>query len=424
MLIYLSKITHLAEQMVGPPGGPKFRRPILTELARRLGERRRYLQVLFGPRQSGKTTLALQAVAEFGGPSHYASADAPGLPERSWIETHWNVARAKVSDDHAAEGLLVLDEIQRLPEWASTVKALWDEDSRVGTRLKVILLGSAPLTVQRGLGESLAGRFEILRVPHWSFPEMSAAFGWDLDRYLYFGGYPGAAPLASEPDRWRAYILDSLVETTLSRDVLLLTRVDKPILLRQLFLLACEYSGQILSYQKMLGQFQDAGNTTTLAHYLSLLDDSGLVTGLQKFSGRRVRRRGSIPKLIVRNTALMAAVSGLSFEDARSDRGFWGRLVESAVGAHLLNSQAGGERDLYYWRERNQEVDFVLSNGRTTVALEVKSGPGADPGHGLSAFSRAYPRASVNLVGGSGLSIETALSRPRPEWYSRPDAPA
>ncbi len=403
--------------------GPKFRRPILTELNRRLKERRRYLQVLFGPRQSGKTTLAIQARDEFEGPSHYASADAPGLPESSWIETHWNVARAKVSDRPGGGGLLVLDEIQRVPGWAPAVKGLWDEDSRVGRRLKVILLGSAPLTVQRGLGESLAGRFEILRVPHWSFPEMSAAFGWDLEHYLYFGGYPGAAPLADEPERWRAYILDSLVETTLSRDVLLLTRVDKPVLLRQLFLLACEYSGQILSYQKMLGQFQDAGNTTTLAHYLSLLDDSGLVTGLQKFSGRRVRRRGSIPKLIVRNTALMTAVGGLSFDEARSDRGFWGRLVESAVGAHLLNSQEGGERDLYYWRERNEEVDFVLSNGRAALAIEVKSALGAGPGPGLGAFGRAYPRASKILVGGSGLPLASALSRPRRDWYGVTSVP-
>jgi len=151
------------------------------------------------------------------------------------------------------------------------VKRLWDEDSRLGHDLKVVLLGSAPLLVQRGLSESLTGRFEVLRVSHWSFGEMRSAFGFSLDDYLYFGGYPGAAPLASDPGRWVRYVLDALIETTISRDVLLMTRVDKPALLRRLFELSCRYSGQVLSYTKMLGQLQDAGNSTTLAHYLDLL---------------------------------------------------------------------------------------------------------------------------------------------------------
>lgn len=216
--------------------------------------------------------------------------------------------------------MLVLDEIQEIPAWSDLVKRRWDEDTRAGTRLKVVLLGSAPLLIEHGSTESLAGRFEIVRVPHWSFSEMREAFGWNLDRYLYFGGYPGAATLVEDPARWAAYVLDSLIETTISRDILSLTRVDKPALLRQLFRLSCDYSGQVVSYQKMVGQLQDAGNTTTLAHYLRLLSAAGLVTGVEKFSGARVRQHGSSPKLLVLNTALMTACSGSSMHAARNDR--------------------------------------------------------------------------------------------------------
>jgi predicted AAA+ superfamily ATPase len=161
---------------------------------------------------------------------------------------------------------------------------------------------------------------------------MRAAFGVTPDEYLYFGGYPGAVSLVREPDRWRRYIADSLIETSVSRDVLLLTRVDEPAPLRRLFELACRYSGQILSYTKMLGQLQDAGNTTTLAHYLDLLAGAGLVCGLQKVAGDAARSRGSSPRLQVLNTALMTATSGLGLEEAKGDREYRGRLTESAVG--------------------------------------------------------------------------------------------
>ena len=273
----------------------------------------------------------------------------------------------------------------------------------------MLLLGSTQLLVQHGLSESLAGRFEVIHVPHWSFDEMRDAFGWDLDRYLFFGGYPGAASLTNDLARWRQYILESLIETAISRDVLLLTRVYKPALLRQLFRLGCDYSGQIVSFQKLLGQLQDAGNTTTLAHYLGLLAGAGMLTGLPKFSGSRVRLRGSIPKLLVLNTALMTASSNLGPEEAREDRAFWGRLVESAVGAHLVQSSLGTGLGVAYWRDRREEVDYVLSERGRVLALEVKSVPGSVRRSGLEAFRRAYPRSRALIVGGDGLPIERAL---------------
>jgi hypothetical protein len=394
---------------------PTYRRPIFEVLMRRVRERRRFLQILAGPRQVGKTTLARQVLDSLDFPSHYASADDPGGRDRTWVEGQWDLGRLKAGEGRRG-GLLVLDEVQKVPEWSEVIKRLWDEDTSSGVALRVLLLGSAPLLLQRGLSESLGGRFEMVHVRHWSLGEMGQAFRWDLDRYLFFGGYPGAAPLVRDRARWSRYILDSLVETSLSRDILLLTRVDKPALLRQLFRLACDYSGRVLSFTKMVGQLQDAGNTTTLAHYLDLLGGAGLITGLQRFSGSRVRQRGSSPKLLVLNTALMTAASGLDRRSARRDTDFWGRLVESAVGAHLVNSLAGSEAEVLYWRERNREVDYVLRRGQTVVPIEVSSGRRKDSLPGLAAFGDAYSPRRRLLVGGQGIPLAEFLDSPAKRW--------
>lgn len=400
---------------------PAFRRPIFSTILKRIMEPRRFIQVLAGPRQTGKTTLARQVMEAASVPSHYASADEPALRDSAWLRAQWEFGRLLARDAGERGALLVLDEIHKLTGWSEVVKRLWDEDTASAVRLKVMLLGSSPLLVQRGLGESLAGRFELHRVSHWSYGEMQEAFGWDLDHYLYFGGYPGAAPLTGEPDRWARYILDSLVETTLARDVLLLTRVDKPALLRLLFRLGCDYSGQVLSYQKMLGQLQDAGNTTTLAHYLELLAGAGMLAGLQKYAGSRVRRRTSSPKLLVLNTALMTAVWGHSLKVARADHDFWGRLVETAVGAHLVNGLAGTGAEVYYWRERGREVDYVVARGQEMVAFEVTSGRRKDSLPGLQAFTRTFGSHRCFLVGGQGIPLEQFLLAPADYWLSSTD---
>ncbi len=397
----------------------KFVRPQAAMLANRLMEPRRFIQVLAGARQVGKTTLIGQVENQVGIPSRYASADEPSLRDTAWIEAQWEAARLLASSEGDQGALLILDEVQKVSNWSETVKHLWDSDTRNEIPLKVVLLGSAPLLIQRELTESLAGRFEVLHLPHWSFSEMREAFGWTFDQFVYFGAYPGAVPLIDDQDRWARYIRDALIETTISRDVLLLSRVDKPALMRRLFELGCSYSGQILSYTKMLGQLHDAGNTTTLAHYLDLLSGAGMVSGLQKYSGAAVRRRGSSPKLQVFNTALMTAQSGITFAEARKDRDFWGRLVESAIGAHLANSAAGGECKLYYWRDRNREVDFVVISGRQVLAIEVKCGRARDSLPGLAAFSEAYPTTRKLLVGGDGIALEEFLSRPVSYWLNR-----
>lgn len=367
------------------------------------------MQVLSGPRQVGKTTMARQVMDASGLPGHYASADDPTIEGRLWIEAQWNIGRVRARGESGRGALLVLDEIQKIPGWSDVVKRLWDEDTASDTPLRIMLLGSATLLVERGLSESLAGRFELVRLTHWSLAEMRAAFGWDVDRYVYFGGYPGAAALVDDQPRWAQYVRDSLIETTISRDVLLMSRVAKPALLRQLFGAICDYSGQIVSYQKLLGQLQDAGNVTTLAHYLELLNGAGLAIGLQRFSGARIRRRGSIPKLLVLNTALMSAVLPLDFSQALEDRTCWGRLVESAVGAHLVNLSTEAGFEVFYWRSRSEEVDFVLKKRTEIVGIEVASGILKDSRRGVSAFERAFPGARTLLVGGQGIPLAEFL---------------
>lgn len=391
------------------PQLPVFHRLAYEVLRERLSEPRRFIQVVAGPRQVGKTTLVRQALSVLTEPSHLASADDPGLRDRGWLAAQWEVGRRLAASARGGAGaVLAIDEIQKIGGWSETVKRLWDEDGATGTALRVVLLGSAPLAVQRGLTESLAGRFELIRLGHWSYPEMRSAFGWDLDTFIRYGGYPGSAQLVSDPMRWRAYMLDALIEPTLSRDLLLMTRIDKPALLRQLFRLGIDYSGQILSYNKLVGQLQDAGNTVTVAHYLRLLGDVGLLTGLEKYAGSRVRQRGSSPKLLALDPGLLTAMSSQA-ADLAIEPDEWGRRVETAVGAHLVNSATRGT-EVAWWRERDREVDFVVSAGSRVLAIEVASGRRKAGLPGLGAFATAHPEARTLLVGAQGLSIEATLT--------------
>jgi len=395
-----------------------YKRSQSALLLRRFGEARRFMQVLVGPRQVGKTTLARQLAEEIGLPARYTAADEPEAKDSHWIEQQWEAGRALCRGAGGPQpALLVIDEIQKLHAWSETVKRLWDADTARGLPLHVLILGSSALLMQRGLSESLAGRFELTALSHWSLAEMQTAFGFDLERYLLYGGYPGAALLVEDPQRWTHYIRDALIEPTLARDVLMMTRVDKPALLRRLFELACGHSGQILSYQKMLGQLQDAGNTTTLAHYLDLLAAAGLVAGLQKHAGNQPRRRGSSPKLIALNTALMTASAGLPAFTGPERADARGRLVETAIGAWLLSAGAAEGIETRYWTGGNREVDFVLSRGDQVVAVEVKSGGRRDHLPGLAALAAQETLARKLLVGADGIPIADFLQTPPGAWF-------
>lgn len=392
-----------------------YRRPQANILSTRLAEKRRFIQVVAGPRQVGKTTLVGQVAEQLDQPCHLASADEPVLRGPAWIRQQWDAARLLVNHRGA---VLVLDEVQKIPAWSETVKQCWDEDTRKRLPLRVVLLGSAPLLIQRGLSESLAGRFELIYLPHWSAQEMQEAFGWTMAQCIFYGGYPGAAPLIDDHTRWMRYLRDSLIETTLSRDLLLLANIDKPALMRRLLELGCSYSGQILSYTKMLGQLHDAGNTTTLAHYLHLLGAVGMLTGLPKYAGAVVRQRASSPKWQVMNNALMSALGDHTFASAQADREYWGRLAESAVGAHLANAAGGGLCEVFYWRERNYEVDFVVRRGRQLTAIEVKSSHKKIVMAGMEQFAKAFKPKRTLLVGGDGIALESFLSQPVEHWIA------
>ncbi len=395
---------------------PSFKRDVTLTLSRRLQEAARSIQVVIGPRQVGKTTAIKQILAEQAAPYHYVAADLPAPPEPTWIIEEWGRARTLIGK--TGHVLLVLDEVQKISRWSEVVKKLWDEDRSAGRDLRVVILGSSSLLIQKGLMESLAGRFELIRFPHWQFTECQQCFGWNLEQYLFLGGYPGSAGYLPDEKRWAAYVKDSLIESAISKDILLLHPIEKPALLRKLFVLACEYGGQILSYNKMLGQLTDAGNTVTLAAYKRLLEAAFLVAGIEKFSGSQIKSRSSSPKWLPLNNALITSMSGISFEHSKQDAAGWGRLVECAVGAHLFTSAADSGMELFYWREGNYEVDYVLRNGRDLAAIEVKSGWRKIQASGLEHFSRRYKCLKV-LIGGSGIPIEEALKMEAEAFFKR-----
>lgn len=427
----LSKVT----QCVTLIGMATYHRPQVDELCKRLNEPPHHLIAIYGPRQAGKTTIVLQALERLNIPHHFCSTDQQqedtwGLtstpsamttvlemrPSGEALIHHWRQAR-ELAVPSGRRSVLVLDEIHAVPRWSQIVKGLWDEDRRKRVPLHVVLLGSAPLPMQTGLAESLMGRFEPLSVPHWSFSEMAQAFGFDLNQYVFYGGYPGNAPIINDDRRWREYITLGIVKPTIDKDLLSLVRVDKPALMQNLLGLCADYSGQILSYHKMLGQLATAGNTTTLARYLQLLSDAGLARGFERYSHHPRLTRASSPKLNVLNTALMTAITEqYTLDQAVADRTFWGHLVETAVGAHLVNSGSNATR-VYYWRDGILEVDFVLKRGPEVIAIEVKSGRKNRRTRGMDAFAERFNPTRTIFVGGGGIAIDDFLSVPADHWF-------
>lgn len=385
-----------------------YERAHLKDLSNRINEPRRFIQVIVGPRQVGKTTLVTQLVNKISLQYHFTSADSVLVSDSFWLRQQWEIARLKINNAPGNEFLLIIDEIQKIANWSEQIKLLWDTDTRENRNIKVILLGSSRLLLQEGLTESLAGRFEMTYMGHWSFEEMHDAFGWSSDQYVWFGGYPGSAELISDENRWKAYVSNSLIETSISRDILMLSRVAKPALMKVLFELGCHYSGQILSFTKIMGQLQDAGNTTTLSHYLHLLDTAGLLGGFEKYAADIIRKRSSSPKFQVHNTALISAQRQETFLQIKSDPAEWGRVVESAIGAHLLNSAFSDHFKIYYWRDRNQEVDFVLEYKNQLVGLEVKSGA-RQSSSGMAAFQKQFNPKKIYLIGDTGLPWQEFL---------------
>ena len=413
----------------------QYNRPHFKILEARLDEPPKFMIVVTGPRQIGKSTMVRKVLA--GRPSSFEATDQPDIKPfdplsdtasaiqaepgakatGKWIIDKWTQARAKARSLPSGQcHILAIDEIQKIPRWSEVVKGLWDADRAEQVPLHVVLLGSSPWLMQKGLTESLAGRYEPIHMAHWSYSEMQDAFDFSLDEYIYFGGYPGPASLISDETRWREYVRDSLIKPNIDRDILDMTRVEKPALLKNLFELGCgAYSGQLIALTKLLGQLQDAGNTVTLAYYLDLLSQAGLLTGLQKYAGQELRRRASPPKFNAHNTALISAQAKYTFEQAKNDRTYWGRLVESAVGTHLINNKPENT-SLYYWRESPSGVDFVLTYGEKLLAIEVKSGYDYAAPKGLLVFADKFKNVTPMVVGADGVAISDFLLQPVESW--------
>lgn len=385
-----------------------YRREYYADVLARILEPRHFMQVIVGPRQVGKSTLVSQVLEEVSIPFRLENADNVNPKDTDWIRRIWEAARSQQDLGRHEDFLLVVDEVQKIDNWSEAVKREWDADTFNRRSMKVILLGSSRLLIRKGLTESLAGRFEMIRMGHWRFREMQDAFGWNLDQYIYFGGYPGTAAFIENEARWRRYIKDSLVAPAIEKDVIQTSNIYKPALMKQVFELGCSYSGELLSLTKISGQLQEKGNVTTLASYLNILRECALLTGLQKFSADEARKYNSVPKFQVFNNALLTAYRAKNYEQIRTSPMLWGRWVESAVGAHLLSQAEELDYRLYYWRERDEEVDFIVQSNERILAIEVKSGR-RGMNSGLPAFEKQYHPGSRLVVGTQGIPIEDFL---------------
>lgn len=381
-------------------------RPFYTVVRERLLEPKNKMQVIAGPRQVGKSTLVEQVCRSLELPSFIFNADAIPADDNDWIRRVWESVRIQVRNQSLSEAILVIDEIQKLKQWSEVVKREWDADIRNKVPIKVLLLGSSRLLLRKGLTESLAGRYELIRMGHWSYPEMRDAFGFTLEQWIYFGGYPGAADYIADMRRWKKYIKDSLVAPAIEKDVIMTANIYKPALMKQLFELGCSYSSEQISLTKLLGQLQDAGNVTTLSSYLEVLGQCNLLTGLHKYAFDEARKRQSIPKILTYNNALMTAYRGKGLERDMADPMVWGRWIESAVGAYLLDFAEEQDAHVYYWRDRNDEVDFIVECQGDVVAIEVKSGR-RGMNSGLPEFVRRYHPHRSFVAGTDGIPFET-----------------
>ena len=386
-----------------------YKRKQLYELQSRMREPRSFIQVISGARQVGKSTLIKQFLQETSIPYISVSADNVARDNTEWISTHWESARQRIKLYNHSEFLLIIDEVHKIDNWSEVIKKEWDYDTFNDINLKVVILGSSRLLLKDGLTESLMGRYELIRMPHWSYLEMKEAFNFNLSQYIFFGGYPGSAKLIHDENRWRKYIKDSIIKPAIEKDIITTKYIYKPVLMKQLFELGCAYSGEEISLTKILGQLQDAGNVTTLATYLTTLNESHLLCGLQKYANDNARKYNSIPKMMVYNTALLSTLAGVKYETTFCDPKLWGRWVESSIGAYLLNNAEELEYKLFYWRERNDEVDFIIEYNSKCIAIEVKSGR-RTTNNGIKIFKEKFKPYKTYIVGTGGLPIEDFLS--------------
>ncbi len=355
--------------------------PFTTKLNESLINSPGFLQVIIGPRQIGKTTTVLKYLNEsHPNKFHFYSADEVFNASATWLLEIWSKARSE-------QKILVIDEIQKCENWSAIIKKFWDEDKRNKITFPCILLGSSSLEIQKGLTESLTGRFQLHKAFHWNHEESKNGYGLTFSDYLKIGGYPGSYSFKNRTD-WAKYVKQSIIQTVIEKDILQYHNVKSPALFRQAFEIIMSYPAQEISYTKLLGQLQDKGNTELIKYYLSLYEGAFLVKILEKYSAKKIITKSSTPKIL----PLAPCLYYLEIlEDYKSEE--LGRVFELIVGAQLVRA----DESLYYWREGNDEVDFVLKKGRSLYAIEVKSGR-KKSAKGLQKFKSKFPEAKLVII--------------------------
>ena len=409
---------------------PKFERKEKDTILDRLKEEPHHMMMYWGPRQSGKTTLIKQVLAAYPGESLYINVDEfneeiegkqfpqiekvrPEGRRAAWMLYCWDHMRRRARKSQKTV-VFVIDEVQKIDDWSRRVKGMWDRDRMDSNAIHIILLGSSPHLLQKGLSESLHGRYYQIKSYHWCYAEMSQAFGFSLDEFIYYGGYPGAAKLIHKNKEWRQYVRTSIINNNIHGDVLGLLDIEHPKILKKLYEIGSKYSAQIFEFQKISAATQ-GGRQPLLEEYLDILERVYMLTGLFSWANSMHRRSGS-PKFQVLNNALMSCTHGYTLEEAKADQEYWGRLVESAVGAHILNSYDDPSAQLYYWRQNGHEVDFVVERGPKLVAIEVKSGRKVKAHEGMHEFQRRFQPTKTLVVGTGGIPLEEFFSISAEKW--------
>lgn len=350
-------------------------------LPKRFESKQPLLQVILGPRQVGKTTTVLKLINEqYAERGMYVSADQVFNADAQWLRTCWLEAQA-------GKKILFIDEIQKSHNWAEAIKALYDESKRIKKLFPCVLLGSSSLEIQKGLTESLTGRFQLIRAHHWNYQESKKGYDLSFEKYLSYGGYPGSYQFIDSAD-WADYVKNSIISTAVEKDILQFRSVKNPALFKQAFDILVSYPAQEISYNKLLGQLQDRGNVELIKYYISLFEGAFLIKTLEKYSPKTIKRKSSSPKILPLAPCMPSLQWGGEHTSAEK-----GRIFELIVGCQLVRT---GE-ELFYWREGNAEVDFVLKQGKNVWAIEVKSGRKKSD-KGLQQFKKNFPSARTAMI--------------------------
>ena len=391
--------------------GKIFEHPQFYRIQQDMGYAGRYFHVITGPRQTGKTTVAI-AAAEVNGAYVYANADEPICNHRDWIASNWQKARSKASTN--LQCTLIIDQVHRLCGWAEIFKDMLTTDASGRHIVKLVLISSMPALIKKDLTKHFGGRYQLIRLQHWPYRLMQEAFGYSIRQYLYYGGYPGGYETNNFPDLWRQYLLDRVIEPAISRDIFPLRDGG---FLRRIYALICQNSGHVMSYRRICSLLDSGDSKSAVSHYLCKLAHTGLIGIIGKFDNLQMNSANSSPKLLVRDTSLMTAFSCLSFSEVEKDPVFFSHLKKTAVGAHLINGTIDSDIEVFYWLDRNRHVDYILQRGRDIIMIEVLTNASQFRYDGYSIFAQKYHPKRHIVVGDTNVDLSRFFATSPIEWF-------